>query len=111
MITLHKIQFIHAKNQEEVWNIYRSLKLKRKGAKIKEILQEIALNWNQLVGIEVSDETQKDLLSLQKIKKTPLKLSSLLNHTKDPALRAWLIEEIKNMVKEDIKKEYGKEQL
>jgi len=48
---------------------------------------------------------------LQKIKKTPLKLSSLLNHTKDPALRAWLIEEIKNMVKEDIKKEYGKEQL
>jgi hypothetical protein len=98
MITLHKIQFIHAKNQEEVWNIYRNLKLKRKGKTIKEILEEIAKNWNELANIEVSEEKAKDLLSLQKIKKTPSKLVSLLNQTKDPELRNWLREEIKRMV-------------
>ena len=98
MITLYKIQFIHAKNQEEVWNIYRNLKLKRKGKTIKEILEEIAKNWNELANIEVSEEKAKDLLSLQKIKKTPSKLVSLLNQTKDPELRNWLREEIKRMV-------------
>ncbi len=74
------------------------MKLKRKGKTIKEILEEIAKNWNELANIEVSEEKAKDLLSLQKIKKTPSKLVSLLNQTKDPELRNWLREEIKRMV-------------
>jgi hypothetical protein len=98
MITIHQIRFENANNQEEVWKIYRVLKLQRKGKKIKEILEEIALNWNELSKVEVSEEKAKGLISLQKIKKTPSKLISLLNQTKDPELRTWLREEIKRMV-------------
>lgn len=98
MITIHQIRFEKAINQEQVWKIYRNLKLKRKGKKIKEILEEIALNWNKFSNLEVSEEKANGLVILGKIKKTPSKLVSLLNQTKDPELRTWLREEIKTMV-------------
>ena len=98
MITIHQIRFEKAINQEQVWKIYRNLKLKRKGKKIKEILEEIALNWNEFSNLEVSEEKANGLVILGKIKKTPSKLVSLLNQTKDPELRTWLREEIKTMV-------------
>ena len=98
MITIHQIRFEKAINQEQVWKIYRNLKLKRKCKKIKEILEEIALNWNEFSNLEVSEEKANGLVILGKIKKTPSKLVSLLNQTKDPELRTWLREEIKTMV-------------
>jgi hypothetical protein len=101
MVTIHKIQFTSAKNQEEVWIVYRNLKLQRKGKTMVEILQEISRNWNELSNLEISEEKAKELKVLGKIKKTPHKLVSLLKSTTDPELKTWLRQKIKDLIEEE----------
>lgn len=96
MVTIHKIQFPLANNQNDVWNIYRNLKLKRPNKKMIEILKEIQENFERLSEKEYSNDPMLKVLS--KTKKTPEKLIRLLNQTTDKELKDWLRNEIKNLL-------------
>lgn len=96
MIIIHKIQFPLAKEQNDVWKIYRSLKLERPKIPMIEILKEIQENFEVYSKKYVSTDPAYKILS--KTKKTPEKLIRLLNSTKDEDLKAWLRSEIKKLL-------------
>ena len=96
MIIIHKIQFPLAKDQNDIWKIYRVLKLKRKKVPMVEILKEISLNYESLSEQEYSNDPSFKILS--KTKKTTEKLIRLLNQTEDLELKSWLRNEIKNLI-------------
>jgi len=96
MVTIHKIKFPLANNQNEIWVIYRMLKLERKGKNIIEILKEIQENY--LEYKEKYNSKDDAFRVLSKIKKTPEKLIKLLNQSEDEKLKDWLREEIKRLV-------------
>jgi len=96
MITIHKIQFPLASDQNQVWRVYRPLKLERPKIPMVEILKEIQENFEVYSKKYVSTDPAFKILS--KTKKTPEKLIRLLNGTKDEALKVWLRNEIKKLL-------------